>query len=213
LNELAMTLKRRLTVLPILLAMAMAIANAVPVFAADISSSGIELTDENGEEVRLDNYSDRPYLVFFGYTYCPDICPLTLYYVGTTLKRLGPLADDLSVLFISVDPRRDTPEVLTKYTDAFHPAIIGLTGTYDQISQATEAFRTTFGYHVSEAGRERPLTMEEYQSDELVDSYVPYHSSQIYLMGTEGELLDIIGYGSEPDEMVARIKENISGLQ
>ena len=151
--------------------------------ATEIDTASLHLVDEDGNSVNLDDYAASTRLVFFGYTYCPDICPLTLYSIATALKKLGSVADDIEVLFISVDPKRDTPEVLAKYTDAFHPQMIGLTGTYEQIEKAVKAFRTTFGYHVEEDGRERPLSAEEYQEVSAESAYVPYHSSQIYLLG------------------------------
>jgi cytochrome oxidase Cu insertion factor (SCO1/SenC/PrrC family) len=88
--------------------------------------------------------------------------------------------------------------------------MIGLTGSYEQIEKAVKAFRTTFGYHIEEGGRERPLSAEEYRGVSADSAYVPYHSSQIYLLGSNGELLDIIGYGSKPDDIAARIEQNFS---
>lgn len=196
----------------ILLSALVAVLQPAESFAAatGIDASSVYLVDESGQSVNLGSYRGSPHLVFFGYTYCPDICPLTLYSVATALKSMGSAADDLKVLFISVDPRRDTPEVLARYTDAFHPAMIGLTGSYDQISNATEVFRTTFGYHIDEDGRERPLSEQEYLQMPADSAYVPYHSSQIYLLGADGVLLDIIGYGSKPDDIAARIRENLA---
>jgi len=158
-----------------------------------------ELTDEDGNVVTADNYGGRLRLVFFGFASCPDICPITLQNIGIALNSIGPLAEDVTVLFISVDPKRDTPDVLKEYTDAFHPSVVGLIGTYEQLSAVTSGFRTTFGYtQASDDGQDRPLSKEEYDALSPEASYFPYHSSQVYLIGKNDELLDIIGYGSKP---------------
>lgn len=170
----------------------------LPVSVPELDTS-FELTDESGNVVTSDTYSGRLHLVFFGFASCPHICPVTLQNVAIALNSLGPHAEDVTVLFISVDPKRDTPDVLKAYTDAFHPAIIGLTGTYDQLSAVSSGFRAAFGYSaVSDGGQERPLSREEYESLPPEASYSPYHSSQIYVIGANDELLDIIGFGSKP---------------
>ena len=173
--------------------------------------ASFELLDESGNSVSSDEYSDRLRLVFFGFASCPDICPVTLQNIGIALDSLGPLAEQVTVLFISVDPKRDTPEVLTQYTNAFHPAIIGLTGTYDQLSAVTSGFRTTFGHSmVSDDGQERPLSREEYEELSPSDSYFPYHSSRVYLIGTSDELLDLVGYGSTPSQIEDKLRSFIN---
>jgi protein SCO1/2 len=169
-----------------------------------------ELTDENGDIVTADNYSGKLRLVFFGFASCPDICPITLQNIGIALKSIGVEAEQMTVLFISVDPKRDTPEVLKQYTDAFHPSIIGLTGTYEQLLAVTSGFRTTFGYNLSdENGQERPLGKDEYEALPDTANYFPYHSSQVYLIGPKNELLDIIGYGSKPPEIEKKLRSHI----
>jgi protein SCO1/2 len=170
-----------------------------------------ELTDESGMVVTSDMYEGRLRLVFFGFASCPDICPITLQNIGMALNSLGALAEQVTVLFISVDPKRDTPEVLKDYTDAFHPSIIGLTGTYDQLLATTSGFRTTFGYNLtSDDGQERPLSGEEYEALPPTASYFPYHSSQVYVIGANDELLDIIGYGSKPALIEEKLRSHIN---
>lgn len=174
-----------------------------------IETKSTGLIDETGKQAAIDDYNGFYRLVFFGYTHCPDVCPLTMYYVTTALKSLGDAASSIRVLFISIDPRRDTPEALAKYTDAFHPSIIGFTGSYDHLNEIAAGFRTTFGYTVEEDGGERTLTPKEYETLPVDAPYVPFHSSQIYLLDRDGTLLDIIGYGSKPADIAARIRENI----
>ena len=112
-------------------------------------------------------------LFFLDFPHCPDICPLTLFYVASALQSLESDADKIKVLFISVDPKRDTPDVLSKYTNAFHHSIIGMTGTYDQLVTAASKFRTTFGYNLNEKGKEKTLNKAEYEAMPATTNYVP----------------------------------------
>jgi protein SCO1/2 len=170
-------------------------------------NSDAALIDETGQQVTLDSYADHLRLVFFGYTSCPDICPLTMYQVAAALKSLGPYAERIRVLFISIDPRRDTPAVLDRHTNAFHPLIIGLSAGYETLMAVTETFRTTFGYTIEEGDRERPVRRSEYENLPADTTYVPYHSSQIYMLDHAGRLLDIIGYGSGAEEIAGRLRQ------
>lgn len=169
----------------------------------------IEMRDEAGQVVTIADYDGAMRLVFFGFSACPDICPMTLAYIGTALNSLGPLGEQVVVLFVSVDPKRDTPEVLTEYTEAIHPAIIGLTGSYDRIQAVTAGFRTTFGHAMVVDGKSRPLTKQEYEELTPDAPYVPFHNSQIYLLGADGELRDVIGYGSDGGEIEAILRAHL----
>src|SRR5699024_2301506 len=91
------------------------------------------LTDDNGQTVHADKYGGKVRLVYFGYTHCPDICPITLGHLAAALRTLGPAAKNVRVLFVSVDPKRDTLSLLKTYTKAFGPQFVGLTGTQDQL--------------------------------------------------------------------------------
>ncbi len=210
-TALAKRMIRRRCKYPLSLLLILCLYAGIACADAVIDISSIELLDESGGPVTLNSYAGHYQLVFFGYTYCPDICPLTLYYVAAAMKSLGPLADKLKVVFISVDPKRDTPQILARYTDAFHPSIKGHTGTYDQIAAAAAGFRTTFGYNMVVDGKERPLSRQEYEALSPAASYVPYHSSQIYLLDNDGELVDIIGHGSRPDAIEATLRGHLDG--
>jgi protein SCO1/2 len=165
---------------------------------ADFDPS-FRLVDEDGRSVTDEDFDSQLRLVFFGFTSCPDICPITLTNISAALESLGERAADVSVLFISIDPKRDTPERLRAYTGAFHPSVTGLTGNYVQIERVTAGFRTTFGFTVRDGtGVEQPLNRIEYETIPVFADYTPYHSSQVYVIGSDGELLDIIGYGSKP---------------
>lgn len=177
-----------------------------PESGAGIDTS-FELIDEAGKAVTSEEYSGSLRLIFFGFTSCPDICPITLQNISMALDSLDALAEQVTVLFISVDPKRDTPQRLQQYTDAFHPSIIGLTGTYEQILAVTTGLRTTFGYNLSEDdGQERALNRDDYEALPLTASYSPYHSSQVYVVGADDNLLDIIGYGSTPSQIEKNLR-------
>jgi len=181
----------------------------LPQSVPDIDIS-FELVNEFGNIVRSEMFSGELRLVFFGYTSCPDICPITLQNISMALNSMDSLAEQVTVLFISVDPKRDTPERLRLYTGAFHPSIVGLTGTYQQIANVTEDFRTTFGYSLAgDAGQERPLDEDEYEQLPATASYVPFHSSQVYVIGKNDELLDIIGYGSKPQQIEETLRTHL----
>jgi protein SCO1/2 len=156
------------------------------------------LTDAaNGETVTERSYHGKLMLVYFGYTYCPDACPTTLNNIAEAMAKLGPAADKIAPLFISVDPARDTPTVMASYTKAFDPRIQGLTGDAAAIAKVAKEFGVYYKIH-REPG--------EY----LVD-----HSSVIYIMDAEGKFLKAVP-GSEPgDRLAAQVKqllaENPSG--
>ena len=113
---------------------------------ADIRSE-FSLIDHTGQEVTQADYADRWQLVFFGFTNCPDVCPTTLAYMASVLDLLGKDADQVAPIFITVDPERDTVPVMAEYVSAFHPRLIGLTGTGAQVAEATRSFRTWYDRH------------------------------------------------------------------
>lgn len=102
------------------------------------------LTDHRGRATTPRDWVGQPTLVFFGFTWCPDVCPTTLSEISGWLDELGPAADDLNVAFVTVDPERDTPEKLADYVSYFDPAIVGYTGAASQIASAASGFRATY---------------------------------------------------------------------
>lgn len=181
---------------------------SAPVPELDLS---FDLVDETGNAVTDADFDSRLRLVFFGYTSCPDICPITLTSISAALESLGEHAKDITVLFISIDPKRDTPERLQAYTGAFHPSITGLTGNYLQIQAVTTGFRTTFGFTVQDGiGTEQPLNRIQYETIPEFADYTPFHSSQVYVIGRDNKLLDIIGYGSKPDKIADTLRRHLN---
>ena len=154
---------------------------------ADIRSE-FSLVDHTGRPVTQADYADRWHLVFFGFTHCPDVCPTTLAYMGTVLDLLGEDADRVAPLFITVDPARDTAPVMAEYVRSFHPRLIGLTGTEEDVAAAMEAFKSYTGRVEDEAAP---------------DGYSMAHAGHIYLMTPEGRFVDIYKERDLPPEAMA----------
>ena len=128
-----------------------------------------QLETIEGKPFSNKNVEGRPYLVFFGFTNCPEVCPTTLFELTGLMKDLGPAADKITPLFISVDPERDTPEMLRVYMNAFDPRITALRGTLDQTQKAAKAFAAYF--------KKVPLDSGEYTMD---------HTAGVLLMKADG---------------------------
>jgi protein SCO1/2 len=133
-------------------------------------------------------------LIYFGYTFCPDVCPTTLNALAGALDKLGSRADRVQPLFITVDPKRDTPSVIGQYTAAFSPRIIGLTGTNEQISAAEKEYRVYAAEHRTGPGP------NDYSMD---------HSSIIYLMGPDGHFIAPIRADTDSAAMAGEIAESV----
>jgi protein SCO1/2 len=153
------------------------------------------LENGNGEPVTEKDFRGRFMLVYFGYTLCPDVCPTTLNAVADALDRLGPKAEKVQALFITVDPKRDTPAVVKQYAAAFGPRVVGLTGTPDQIAQVAKEYRVYYAEHRTGPGP---------------DDYSMDHSSVLYLMGPDGRFIAPIRADQSGEEMAAAIGRYIS---
>jgi protein SCO1/2 len=146
---------------------------ARPAAAQSSIERPFELVDVSGHTVTDQDLRGRWLLVFFGYTFCPDICPTTLGDVTAAMERLGPLATKVQPIFISVDPQRDTPAVMRDFLGAFDARILGLTGTEAQIARVAAKFGVTY-FRTAE--------------DESQD-YAIAHSAAIHIVGPEGGLV------------------------
>ncbi|MDO8933719.1 MAG: SCO family protein [Rhodocyclaceae bacterium] len=173
---------------------------SAPAFAADdeeLLPAGIVprylLRDANGRAVTEGDFAGRFQLVSFGYTYCPDVCPTTLVEMADILKRLGDQAARLQAIFISVDPERDTAEVLKNYTAFFDARIIGLTGPVELVRSAANRFKVRY-----EKVREPGAPANQYSVD---------HSAGIYLLGPDGGFLVKFAYQTPPADVVERVRE------
>jgi protein SCO1 len=131
-----------------------------------------QLEDDSGKPFNSQELKGRPFLVFFGFTHCPDICPTTLFDISQVLRKLGPDADRAGALFITVDPQRDTPAVMKDYLSNFDPHLIGLTGSQAQIDAAIKAYRVY--------AKKVPLDNGDYTMD---------HTAVVYLMDKDGHFV------------------------
>lgn len=147
------------------------------------------LMDVDGRTVTDRDLLGKPTLIYFGFTYCPEICPTTLTDIGQWLEKLGPEAARLNVVFITVDPQRDTAPQLKRYLSNFDPRIRGLTGSPEAIAATAKAYRIYYS--------KVPLEGGEYTVD---------HSTAVYLFDRRGEFVGPIGYGSSPDQALERLK-------
>ncbi len=152
------------------------------------------LTDGHGQRVTQAVLAGKPYAIFFGYTHCPDVCPTTLQDMTGWLAALGPEADKLRMVFVTVDPARDTPVALGEYLKAFDPRILGLTGSEAEITNMLRAYRVYA--HKGE------VKGSDYDMD---------HTAAIYLMDRAGDLKTVIGYGEKTAPSLAKLKDLIDG--
>lgn len=164
-----------------------------------------ELVDHRGETRRDSDWDGRYRLIFFGYTHCPAICPTTLQDISTALDLLGEQAGEIQPLFVTVDPARDTPEVLADYVAAFHPAIIGLTGSEAQISAVAKAYRVQ-RHKVLSSEHEGHGKHGDHSMHGAGEDYLAQHSSLTYLMDRNGAFLTLFPYDTPAEVMAARIR-------
>src|SRR6201996_5664035 len=141
------------------------------------------LTDQNGKAVTDEDLKGKPFLVFFGFTHCPDVCPTTLFDVSEVFRALGPDAKKLRALFITVDPERDTPAVLKDYLSSFDPRIICVTGDEASITAAEKAYRVY--------AKKVPVDGGEYTMD---------HTAIVYLMNKDGRFVTPFNIKRRPEE-------------
>lgn len=155
-----------------------------------------ELVDHKGNTVTDKDFLGSYTLVYFGYTFCPDVCPTSLQTAATALEMLPMRKSNKVVsLFITIDPERDTPEVMGEYIKHFHKSLIGLTGTQEQIKQAAKAYKIYYKKVVEEGKQE--------------DEYLMDHSAFQYLMGPDGKYLTHFNHGITPEEMAKKLSEYI----
>lgn len=137
------------------------------------------LTDHNGNRVSLSQFRGKLILIAWRYTHCPDICPLILSMLKGVMNKLGNEQDKVQVLFINVDPKRDTPERLRNYVPSFYNGFLGLTGTPQEIKECVEAYDVFFISHGNHYGRSESDTW---------DTYLMTHTTTIYLIDQNGRL-------------------------
>jgi protein SCO1/2 len=166
-----------------------------PVFqATDITGAtfarDFRLTDHNGQVRTLSSFRGKVVAVFFGYTHCPDVCPTTLSDFAAALQQLGPQAKRVQVLFVSVDPQRDTPELLKQFVPAFNPSFLGMVADDETLKQLAKEYKVVY-----------QKTSVKGSNDYLMD-----HSAGTYVYDPEGRLRLLMPYGSSPDAIAQDLK-------
>jgi protein SCO1/2 len=153
-----------------------------------------ELTGHDGMMRTAEDFRGQWSLVFFGFTNCPDICPTTLAEVAQVMDDLGSQADAVQPLFISVDSERDRPEALAKYVPQFHPSILGLSGTPEQIEAAAASFKIFY---------------ERVPEETAPNGYTMGHTSQVFPFDPEGAFVRLYSYGTPAPEITADLRARI----
>ncbi len=168
-----------------------AVFNSTDITGASFARE-LSLTDHNGKAVTLADFKGKVVAVFFGFTHCPDVCPTTLLQYKAVRDELGPdLADNLQVLFVTVDPERDTKEVLAQYVPAFDPSFIGLYGSEDDIKKAAREFKVFFA--------KVPGTTE--------GTYSMDHTAASYVFDREGKVRLMVRHAASIDEITSDIRQ------
>lgn len=147
------------------------------------------LVDHRGKIVTEKDFLGKPTLVFFGFTYCPEVCPTTLFEITSRLQKLGPDADRLRVLFITADPERDTPEQMALYLQSFDPRIVGLSGSREQIDKAVAAYKVIAKKVPQEDG-----------------NYTIDHTASTFMMDKNGKFFGLIDYHDKEDAALAKMR-------
>jgi protein SCO1/2 len=148
------------------------------------------LTDQNGKQVTDKDFRGRFMLVYFGFTFCPDVCPSALQVMAAALDKLGPKAAKITPIFITIDPERDTPDKMAQYVQSFDPRLVGLTGTPDEIAAVTKEYRV-YAKKVDDPKSTAGYTMD--------------HSSIIYVMGPDGSYRTHFTHTTNVDAMAAHL--------
>jgi cytochrome oxidase Cu insertion factor (SCO1/SenC/PrrC family) len=153
------------------------------------------LTDQTGKRVTEKDYLGHYTLVFFGYTFCPDVCPTELQVMSAALDKMGAKADAIQPLFITIDPERDTVDVMKQYVANFYPRLVGLTGSPQEIAAAAKAYRVYYAKVPGKSGA----------NDYLMD-----HSSIVYMMDKQGMFLKHFTYTTDADALAEALEAAIS---
>ncbi len=148
------------------------------------------LTDHKGRRVTDADFRGKYMLIMFGFTYCPDICPSGLQVMSAALEQLGAKADKIVPVFVSVDHERDTPEQLAQYVQSFHPRLVGLSGTAEEIAAAAKAYRVYY---------------KKVADEKTTAGFTYDHSALMYLMGPDGRYVTHFSHASAPDVIAARL--------
>jgi protein SCO1/2 len=152
------------------------------------------LVNQHGERVTEATFRGKATAYFFGFTHCPDVCPTTLFDMSLRLQELGPVADRLNVVFVSVDPERDRPDLLKTYLESFDPRIVGLTGTPEEVAAMAKAFRISC--------RKVPVG----------GGYTMDHTASVVVVDAAGEFVTLIDYHEDAAAALAKLRRALTSL-
>lgn len=153
-------------------------------------ASNFSLPDHTGRMRTLEDFRGKAVVVFFGFTHCPDVCPTTMAEMAAVMQQLGPMSDRVQVLFVTVDPERDTPEILSQYVPAFDPRFIGLTGDLEQTEKVVKEFKA---FYQKVPGKEP-------------GSYTVDHTAGSYVFDPEGRIRLFVRHGQGAEPIVNDLK-------
>jgi protein SCO1/2 len=148
------------------------------------------LISQDGTPISDENFRGKPFLVFFGFTHCPDVCPTTLFEVSEIMRRLGPDADKTGALFVTVDPERDTPDKMKEYLSSFDPHLSGATGDLPTIAAVAKEYRVYYKKVPTEGG-----------------DYTMDHTAIVYLMDKNGKFVTPFNLRRKPEEAAADLRK------
>jgi protein SCO1 len=169
-------------------------AMSLPVHGVTAAIGGpFTLVDDTGATVTEKTIAGKPYVMYFGYTFCPDVCPTTLLDLSGWIKKLGPDADRLNYVFVTVDPERDTVQTMHTYLSSFDKHIRGYTGTPAEIAQIAKEYRV---YHQKVPTEGGGYTMD--------------HTAVLYLIGPDGKLVTVIPYQEDEASAVAKLRNLVA---
>jgi protein SCO1/2 len=162
--------------------------------ATDITGAAFardfKLTDHNGQVRTLADFRGKVVAIFFGYTHCPDVCPTTLSDFAMALQQLGPQAERVQVVFVTVDPQRDTPDLLKQFVPAFNPDFLGMYTDADSLKILANEYKVVY----------------QKSSVKAADDYLIDHSAGTYIYDPKGRLRLLMPYGSSPDVIAQDLK-------
>ena len=148
------------------------------------------LTDHHGQVRTLADFKGKAVAIFFGYIHCPDVCPTTLSDFAAALQQLGPQAEQVQVIFVTVDPQRDTPELLKQFVPAFNPGFLGMYTDAESLKQLAKEYKVVY----------------QKTSVKAADDYLIDHSAGTYVYDPQGRLRLLMPYGSSPDAIAQDLK-------
>jgi protein SCO1/2 len=163
-------------------------------YSGEAYGAPFTLVDEHGQPITRAAFKGQPTILYFGYTHCPEVCPTTLFELDGWLKKLGPEAKDMKAYFVTIDPERDTPDVMDRYVSNFSDRITGISGPPDKVEAMAKAFNIYF--------RKVPTNDGDYTMD---------HTASIILLDRKGDFAGTIAYGENEKAALAKLKRLEAG--